>query len=369
MYNAKYVNYEDIDSVFIEHWKRLEERSLEDNAYLSSAFVLPAIKYLSERSRTYIVGVYNSDESRLCGLGVFTYSRGTIDFPLPHFIAFKSTHSYLTGVVLDNTDSIEVLTEMFSFIGRSKPRIYGIKFTDFCLTGQIGDIFRDIERLEQFSWYESAVKNRACLELSNMDESLIQNISAKRRKKHRHALNKLRKIDTVSWRLVMGNKVTRCHVDKFIDLEDKGWRGETGTSLSSQESHKRFFIEIIEQFTNAGNVFFTELILGDRVIASTCNFIAGKTGFAFKIGWDTDYKDYSPGVLNEMEFLRESNNNAVPVIHMDSGAGEDSFINHYWPTRKVLTRGVLSLNPMAAAVCQLAKTVRRWKHSIGKPMR
>ena len=128
MYNAKYFRYEDVDDDLVESWKNLGLRSREDNAYLSPDFVLPAIKYLADDSRVYITAAYREEDSSLCGIGVFTYRFGTIDFPLPHFESFKSTHSYLTGVLLEEVDALNILKEMLSLIKRSSPRVFGIKF-------------------------------------------------------------------------------------------------------------------------------------------------------------------------------------------------------------------------------------------------
>jgi CelD/BcsL family acetyltransferase involved in cellulose biosynthesis len=93
---------------------------------------------------------------------------------------------------------------------------------------------------------------------------------------------------------------------------------------------------MISGFASEGRALFTELTFDGRAIASTCNFTAGNVGFAFKIGWDPEFKAFSPGLLNEVEFMRRAGTEFPDLTYFDSGASADSFINNLWLERQNL---------------------------------
>jgi hypothetical protein len=126
--------------------------------------------------------------------------------------------------------------------------------------------------------------------------------------------------------------------------------------LRSRPEQEAFFREMAEGFRGEGRLFFTELTIGQAVVASTCNLISGNTGFAFKIGWDPRYAKGSPGVLNEIEFVRAAPSLFPSLEAVDSGASEGSFIEELWTDRWPLASGAFATTPLGRAV--LATTGR-----------
>jgi CelD/BcsL family acetyltransferase involved in cellulose biosynthesis len=94
---------------------------------------------------------------------------------------------------------------------------------------------------------------------------------------------------------------------------------------------------------------FTELRVGDRVVASTSNFVSGGAGFAFKVGWESELRKYSPGMLNEVELVRAAPEVCADLAWFDSGAAPDSFINRLWPRRRELATLVVPLTRLAGS--------------------
>jgi hypothetical protein len=361
---AKRIYFDQIDQPFIDQWRALEAESLQNNAFLSPCFIIPAIKYLTKDSSVQFVAVYSSDTNELCGLGVFTYRAGSIDFPLPHWEAYKSTHSYLTGLMLSKSGPSEIAMTMFSFLKHNPPRVYGIKFSSLDFSGGLGDIFNQLDRSSGFSWFETGSKQRAMLYIAELGDKWDSHISARRRKNYRRGLKKLSELHPVNWRVVQNGDVGRSNIDDLLRLEHKGWKKSDNFSLLSQKGHKEFFTEAAEAYARNNQAFFTELLLGNTVIASTCNFVSGKNGFGFKIGWDPDYQEFSPGIINEMELMRNAKSHLSSIEAIDSGATETSFINSYWSKRKTLTNGVIVFGAFASLVLRIMHVLRRFKGAI-----
>jgi CelD/BcsL family acetyltransferase involved in cellulose biosynthesis len=122
----------------------------------------------------------------------------------------------------------------------------------------------------------------------------------------------------------------------------------------------------VENYARNNQVFFCELLLGTTVIASTCNFISGNNGFAFKIGWDPEYWEFSPGIINEMELMRNAGSQLASLETIDSGATEDSFINSYWGNRKILFNGAITFGSFATNVLRFMHQFRRAKRWLAQ---
>lgn len=211
-------------------------------------------------------------------------------------------------------------------------------------------------------WFEYGVQHRAVFQPKKSGEAFLKTcLSAKKKKTIRRAFEKLNEAGPVHWRVIKGDAVGTACVETFLKLEDMGWKGAGHTSLRSHPNHEAFFREMIGCFAREGRVFFTELAVGDKVIASTSNLLSGCAGFAFKIGWDTAYYKLGPGVLNEVEFVRNIVLHFPDMEWMDSGAGEESFIERLWPDRRALTSGFFAMTRFAKAYLSGRDFLRRAK--------
>jgi hypothetical protein len=93
---------------------------------------------------------------------------------------------------------------------------------------------------------------------------------------------------------------------------------------------------MVAGFAAERRVLFTELTLDGVAIAAACNFVSGRLGFAFKIGWNPELRAYSPGWLHEVEFMRNAGTLLRDLEYIESGATTDSYINELWLERRPL---------------------------------
>jgi hypothetical protein len=147
-------------------------------------------------------------------------------------------------------------------------------------------------------------------------------------------------------------------VDDFLRLEHSGWKAESGTSLRSSAGDEAFFRAMTGRFADAGRAFFTELELDGVAVASTANYVSGGAGFAFKVGWDEQYRKFGLGILNEGELVRQAATVCPDLSFMDSGAAEGSFIDKLWPQRRHLVTVFLPTSAWGAAAWNVLQLVR-----------
>ena len=366
-FRVRLVPFKDLDEKALASWASLEDRALENNAYLSPRFLTPALRRLGspkEVSATVVAFVEKTGPGLpdLVGAGVFVRSHGTKKFPLPHLRAYGCLHSYLSGLLLDKDEAEAAVGSFFRFFCGNEAVWHGVAFPNFTAEGPQADLIAAAAKEFGLTWHESERNHRAVFVPSESGDAYVSTQVAPRRiKELRRLKRRLEEKGDVRWRAFFGGDVQDKSIERFLEIEHMGWKGENGTSLRSTPSHEAFFRETIAGFRDAGKVFFTELSLGGVVIASTANLMSGKAGFAFKVGWDPAYAKTAPGLLNEFEFIRSAPAECGRLAYIDSGAEEGSFIEQLWSRRRTLISGIFGTTPSGRMVLSGVDRLRRLK--------
>jgi CelD/BcsL family acetyltransferase involved in cellulose biosynthesis len=287
---------------------------------------------------------------------------------LPHLKAFRSDHSYLTGFLFDRDEGEAALRVLFDFFRRNGSQWHGLDFEHMPSCGAQAELVFRVAREFGCSWHERMRTPRAVfVPVKGGDTYLQAHLSVHRLKRLRQGWRRLERKGIVRWKTLYGQEVTASHIESFLDLEHRGWKAEKGTSIRSHQSHEAFFREMVEGFRKGGCLFFTELLLNETVIASTSNLVSGGVGFAFKIGWNPDYSDASPGLMNELAFVRDVKGPCRSLSYIDSGAEGGSFVDSLWKERRVLTSGIFDTTSIARMVLsgadKIRKVRRRWQRA------
>lgn len=360
------VSCQAIDAATTAGWIRLEQRALEANAYLSPHFILPAVRHLDCAADPLVVLVEDG-AAELVGVGVFEQRPATWRFPLPHLSAYRSRHSYLSGLLVDRACAAAAVGAFFDFFC-SKARWNGVEFTWRTAEGPLADLLGAVARERGLPWREQGRSQRPTFMPAQGGEAYVRSrFSAG---KHRDLSRQMRRLSghgEVSWRLRAGAGVPSECAERFLELEHLGWKGRHGTSLRSRPEDEAFFREVVNGFRSDGRALFTELSVGDEVIASTSNFVSGAAGFGFKVGWHPDYAKQSPGMLNEVEFVRQAPLLCQDLEYFDSGAGEGSFIEKLWAGRRSLTSGIYPTTALGRRATFAVQTLRRLKRWLKTP--
>jgi CelD/BcsL family acetyltransferase involved in cellulose biosynthesis len=356
-----------LNDSLIQQWSDLEQRSVDGNAYLSPYFILPSIKYLTPNTEiifvfvTYVTG----NTSTLTGVGVFEYWRGTKRLPLPHFKTYRSPHSYLSGLLVDEKFVDSTLSAFFAFLGKSGRFSCGVEFINRTEDTMLAKRIAAVALRLNIPWRQYNEIKRAILTPGKLSGDYINSqLSNKTKKTLRYASNLLEKSGEVSWSVVGEHRVDTTCIDNFLRLEHMGWKGENGTSLLSNPAEESFFREMVNGFAQHGRVFFTELKVNGRTVASTVNLISSNIGFAFKIGWDPEFAAASPGTLNEVEFIKNAAALYPHLEYIDSGAEEGSFIEKLWVDRYALVSGFYATKPFVVPIIACYNYFRRIKQQL-----
>lgn len=362
-FTTRFLRPSEIDAKLISAWADLEARAIVPNAFLSPYFVLPALQYLVSGEDTF--GVFVEKETagipNLVGVALFKVRKPTRSFPLPHLMTFESIHSYLSGFLLDKECAAEARRMIYDCLAQKKHQWHGL----YVNNAPTEDLFT--EEAEQtasefgMNWTKYSNWQRATLYLKTIDEQSGSMPSKHALKDYQRHLRHLQAAGHFEWILLRGAESLDKSIDEFIRLEHMGWKGEKGTSLSSNPNHLRFFLEMAKSFNQAGRAFFTEIRLNGACISSTANLISGQVGFGFKMGWDTQYAKYSPGIVNVTQIMEHGKEFLGGLEYIDSSTTPESYVSKIWPSRRNLVEGMYSLSTLGQAVLASVDTAKKLK--------
>lgn len=329
-------------------WLALEERALEPNINYSPLFALPALRHLDPALKVYLHLAERSEADgtrRLVGMALVHARRPSGLCPFPHMAAYHTRHAFLGHWLLDCDRPGEVAEALMRDIRRAHRWAGALVLPDCPLDGpQLAVMDEAAARLGLGVDVVNRSERAMLVPAKGGTEALRQQLR-KQYSNVERCRRRLQEQGTLDWQLLRG-RIPESAITDFLTVEHGGWKRESGTSLLSNPGDEAFFRAMSRGFSDAGRALFTELRLNGRVIASTSNYLCGKAGFAFKVGWDDEFRKFGLGIFNEAEFVREAPQLCGDLAYMDSGSQPASFIEMLWPERRQMGTLVI-LGPMA----------------------
>ena len=120
-------------------------------------------------------------------------------------------------------------------------------------------------------------------------------------------------------------------VEKLFAVEGSGWKGAAGTSLASDQSKQRFFVEYARSTARSGMLRIFLLKVGDAIAAVRLDIEFGGRLWEFKIGYDERFSRASPGIVLMHDTLAW-----VIAHHLEAYEflGNYEGWHNHWPTER-----------------------------------
>jgi CelD/BcsL family acetyltransferase involved in cellulose biosynthesis len=150
--------------------------------------------------------------------------------------------------------------------------------------------------------------------------------------------------------------------EEFMSLEARGWKGRAGSALGCREDDRRFVAEVFPEAFRRGQLIITGLNLGARALARHIMFTGGEGAFTFKIAYDEDYASCSPGILAEVDNVRQFMENPGPRWIDSNTMPENKNYGRVWKgwqTFQRVTLGTQGAGRLAVAALPLMRLARR----------
>jgi CelD/BcsL family acetyltransferase involved in cellulose biosynthesis len=365
-------------------WRELEARAAEPNVYQSADFVLPALAHLDPEPSARILLVEGARPGRLIGAAALRPRSRSAWMRLPHVEVYLSRHSFLGAPLLEAGEAGAAIEIMRSAIRHHWPAMPVLLIRRIEADGPVAQACMSQGLAQGLPVVVTQAEDRAVLRPGQPGPDPLQHIPVARLAELKRCRRRLGEAGALSWAFLDGcsgrddadsrhrtapaqaiarpttlqaqEQLARAG-ETFLRLEHLGWKAEAGTSLLSQAADTAFFRACTQAMACRGQLWFTELRLDGQAIASTCNFLSGGAGFAFKLGWDPAWRRVGPGWLNEAGLVETAAEHCADMAWIDSGAAPDSFINSLWTEKRRLvdlavplsTAGLLALRGLGMA--------------------
>lgn len=346
----------------------LARAALEPNPFLCPWFFFPALAGFTPGDNLRVVLVRQPPTRRapgaIVGLFPLLLKRGVRGLPFRCWTLWQHDYNYLGTPLVHAEFAPACLDALLAWLRDTR----GAGVLELPYQAADGPLARAlVEALRR--WDRQAIvepSTRALLEPAGRDAEtyLRLALNSKRRTELKRQEKKLGELGTLTYRTLAAGDAIAPWLAHFLTLEGAGWKGRAGTAFAAQASHAAFLGEMLTQAHAAGAVQMLGLFLGDAPVALKCNLRAGAGAVAFKIAYDEAQARYSPGVLLELENLRQVCAPGGPRW-MDSCAIPDHpMINRLWLERRTVQTLLIPTGRMPGdfvlGVLPLLRWVKRW---------
>jgi CelD/BcsL family acetyltransferase involved in cellulose biosynthesis len=148
-------------------------------------------------------------------------------------------------------------------------------------------------------------------------------------------------------------------LDDFAELEAAGWKGRQGTAFSSNPEHLAWLREVGAEAFARRRLMMLALRVDGVPVAIKLNLLAEDGGYAFKIAYDEGLEKFSPGVLLELENIRQLHEPG-PFAWMDSLASpRHSLAERVWSDKAAFASMLIAPGRLAGRLVLAARPLLR----------
>lgn len=348
-------------------WDALARDSLEPNPFYESWALLPALEHLADSDVAVLLVWQDASHARLIGLFPLLREYAYQKFPVCHWSNWLHPHCPLGTPLLHKLYARQALHGLFTWLHEhSGATVFSFNkvATDGLFYAELQDIVQ-----EQGSFLDASDHwERALL---NTPLSAEDYLRAHQRKKKFKDFARLRRrlgeIGSLSFDVLLPGELYDLDqwIRDFLRLEHAGWKGRQQSAMSCHQHESQFAEALIRKAAAYGQLMMLRMRLDDKAIAIKLNLVGAAQGvFTFKIAYDEDYAQYSPGVLLEVENMHK----VLDDLHLgwiDSCTTPDHpLFDHLWIERRqmasvhVSTRHLFS-KPLMHTM-RLAKSVYKY---------
>ncbi|WP_245479461.1 GNAT family N-acetyltransferase [Hansschlegelia zhihuaiae] len=338
-------------------WEDLSSRALQRNVFCEADFAIAARHLKSVRNvRLAVVWDALAPERLLGVVPVVSYRimPGLSGQTSAHWAYFgalgapmvdRERASLAIEGLLDGLSEMGQSLFLFRFLPESGPTADAVRAA-VAFTG------RSLVRIESHG--------RAMLRSNETAEGyLTASLSAKKLKELRRQFRRLADDGPTSWRESRSPEDVAAALERFLELEAAGWKGESRSAMRFHEDQLQFVRELFAGRAGKGEARVLELFVGEKLVSAGLVLTSGRQAWFYKVAYDEGLSRCSPGVQLTLELTRRMLDDPG-IDAVDSTAiANHPMIDHVWRERLVLGDWMIALSPGAARLLPLAARTER----------
>ena len=154
--------------------------------------------------------------------------------------------------------------------------------------------------------------------------------------------------------------------DQFLKLEASGWKAEQGSALACRDDDLRFVAAVFPEAFRRGRLLMTGLDLAGKPLARHCMITGGDGAYTFKIAYDETYASCSPGILAEVDNVRQFLENPGPRWVDSNTSRENTSYGRVWKDRRTFQKVAVGLSGMGRTAVAALPFLRYAKRALGR---
>lgn len=325
----------------IQEWEEFARSASEPNVFYESWMLIPALELL--RVPAPLIVVIRSDETdRLDGVFPLRRAFGYRGLPISYLTSYLHKHAVLGTPLVRSGFEKETIHAFLHWADTSSESGCMVELTQLGTDGPVYAALSAIITEEKRRVDELPYERALLLSNSNADSYIRGALSGKHLKDFRRLRNRLRDLGELTVTRIGSSDDINAWLQDFLDLERRGWKGESGTALAIHGEEREYFERICKEAFSKNQLHMLKLCLDGKPIAMKCSYTGGRGAFSLKIAYDEEYSRFSPGVLLELENIGEVLGDPN-IDWMDSCAiPNHPMINRLWTERRKLCDMIIS---------------------------
>jgi CelD/BcsL family acetyltransferase involved in cellulose biosynthesis len=302
----------------VPEWEKLAARAAEPNVFFEPWMLLPALAHLAADAKVQIALVRDG-AGELAGLFPLETRAHYKKLPLRQLRLWQYKHCYLCTPLIADGHVPAVIDAFYAWASRAPglPRILVWNW----ISGD-GPVFRALvaesDGRAARAPTERFVRSVLVRKPGTTGDSHIESVlSSSHRKDMRRLEKRLAEQGAFTYDRCSSPEQLETWIEEFLEIETRGWKGRQGTALLCNEPDRLYFTECVRFAFAHGKLRTLEARLDGKAIASRCNFIAGSTAFSFKIAFDEAFSKSRPGLLLELEHIRDFYGDSPQAIALE----------------------------------------------------
>ncbi len=317
-------------------WAALAACAAEPNPFFESWYLLPSLRALDPAGAVQLLCLER--DGVLAGLIPLTLERRYYRWPIPHQRSWVHANCFL-GVPLVTAGMEQAFWRaLLDWADDHAGLALFLHLSHLPLGGPLHDALSKVlaEQARPAVLVHREDRALLCSDLSP-EAYLDAAMPAKKRKELRRQHTRLAELGDLRFSRQSGGDDLPGWTESFLALEHSGWKGMSGSALSSHLVTQELFRDALSGSAAIGKLERLTLSLDGEPVAMLVNFLTPPGAFSFKTAFDERYARFSPGVLLQRENLAVLGHAGVDWC--DSCAAADHpMIERIWRERRAIGR-------------------------------
>ena len=351
---ATHARLQPLSCIARTQWEALAADAFEPNGFFDPGFSLHSAAHAEHGGGAQALTAYSG--GRLIGLlPVMTASRA-VKLPIPALIATQPYNS-LTTPLLDKQQAERAAGDLIDAAAASGASLLVLQMV--AMEGPAFDALGAAIAARGLEVVSDNVYQRAALSSQFDDETYLRSgMGSKKLKELRRQSHRLADEGAVAYVYSNTPETVVPALDRFLELEARGWKGKRRTGLAQHAGDATFVRAMASDLAARGNFEVAELTLDGRTLASGLIIRQAGRALFFKIAYDEAYARLSVGVQLTVELTRRFIADPSLKFVDSTAASEHPMIDHVWRERVTVGDLYIQTRPGDAVGPLLGRLIR-----------